>query len=196
MCYTKGNKLSWTFFIKRSPFMYSLNEKVVYPGHGVARVNRIVEKPVSGNVTKFFELKFLNKEMTILLPIENIIDAGVRKLSTEEGIKEIFVILSTPVNEIKSKEFFKVSSWNKRSKQYQFKLRTGSIVEITKIYKDLQYASQQKGLSFGEKNLLNQTENLLAQEISLVQNVVEERAIEALRSHFKCARICRKPVQA
>lgn len=167
--------------------MYSLNEKVVYPGHGVASINRVIEKSVSGNITKFFELKFLNKEMTILLPIDNIIAVGVRRLSTEKNIEDVFHLLEEPVDAAKSKEFFKISSWNKRSKQYQFKLRSGNIVEITKIYRDLQYASKQKGLSFGEKNLLSQTEMLLAQEISLVQNVIEERAVERLRSFFKGA---------
>jgi CarD family transcriptional regulator len=167
--------------------MYSLNEKVVYPGHGVASINRIIEKSVSGSVTKFFELKFLHKEMTILLPINNIIAVGVRRLSSEENIEDIFLLLEEPIDVAKNKEFFKISSWNKRSKQYQFKLRSGNIVEITKIYRDLQYASRQKGLSFGEKNLLTQTEALLAQEISLVKNVVEERAVEQLRSFFKAA---------
>ncbi len=181
-----GNKFSWTTLKKRGP-MYSLNEKVVYPGHGVASINRIIEKCVSGCVTKFFELKFLNKEMTILLPINNIIAVGVRRLSSEENIEDIFILLEKPIDIAKNKEFFKISSWNKRSKQYQFKLRSGNIVEITKIYRDLQYASKQKGLSFGEKNLLTQTEALLAQEISLVKNVVEERAVEQLRSFFKAA---------
>lgn len=165
--------------------MYSLNEKVVYPGHGVASITRVIEKNVSGCMTKFFELKFLNKEMTILLPVDNIPAVGVRKLSSEKNIEKIYHLLEEPVDDAKSREFFKASSWNKRSKQYQFKLRSGDIVEISKIYKDLQYASRQKGLSFGERNLLNQTEMLLAQEISIVQNVMEERAVEQLRSFFK-----------
>src|SRR3990167_3004647 len=173
--------------------MYSLNEKVVYPGHGVASINRVIEKSIAGKSTKFFELKFLNKDMTILLPIDNIIAAGVRKLSSDKNIEAIFNLLQEPADDIiKNSEFFKASSWNKRSKQYQFRLRSGNIVEISKIYRDLQYVSQKKGLSFGEKNLLSQTESLLAQEISLVKNVVEEKAVERLRSFFKGATLYSK----
>ena len=162
--------------------MYSLNEKIVYPGHGVAKINRILEKNVGDKVAIFYELKFLNKEMTILVPTANL-SIGIRKLSTEENIDYIFKILSEPAIIINNKELSS-SSWNKRSKQYQFKLRSGDLLEISKIYKDLQHISQYKELSFGERNLLQQTENLLVEEISLVKCLLQEKAVEKLRSFF------------
>lgn len=163
--------------------MFSLNEKVVYPGHGVARINRIIEKNVAGNIVEFYELKFVNKEMTILVPVSNIESVGIRKLSSEERIDEIFTFLAQP-----AKLAGNASSWNKRSKQYQFKLRSGDLFEISKIYRDLKYISQQKELSFGERTLLQQTEALLVEEVSLVKNVGEEKAIESLRSLFMCSK--------
>jgi len=163
--------------------MYILNEKVVYPGHGVAKINRIIEKSFSGKTTIFYELKFLNKEMTILIPTDNVITTGIRKLSSEESIDVIFKILAEPAKHIASKEMNN-TNWNKRSKQYQFKLRSGDLLEISKIYKDLQFISQHKELSFGERTLLQQIENLLAEEISLVKNVIETEAIQQLRSFF------------
>ena len=58
------------------------------------------------------------------------------------------------------------------------------MLEISKIYKDLQFISQHKELSFGERTLLLQIENLLAEEISLVKNMIEQQAVEQLRSFF------------
>ena len=58
--------------------MLSLNDKVVYPGYGVAKVDRVLEKTVGGSPTSFFELHFLNKEMTILVPIDMIFSVGIR----------------------------------------------------------------------------------------------------------------------
>ena len=49
--------------------MFSQGEKVVYPGHGVARVCRVVEKNVGGQVSGFFELRFLNKDMGYMLQL-------------------------------------------------------------------------------------------------------------------------------
>ncbi len=163
--------------------MFALNEKVIYPGHGVAQVNRIVEKNIGGKFTILFELKFLSKEMTILVPTENAISVGIRKLSSEKIIDEMFGILAKPVT-LNSFHEFGATSWSKRSKQYQIKIRTGDIFEISKIYRDLQYIAHRKELSFGERSLLQQTELLLAQEVSMVKNIVEEMAIQRLRSFF------------
>lgn len=163
--------------------MFILNEKVVYPGHGVAQIYRIIEKKVAGVDTQFFELKFINKEMTVLVPISNVSAVGIRRLSSDINIKAMFDLLSEPVIDTHHESV--ASNWNKRSKGYQFKIRSGDIGQICKIYRDLKHISLKKELSFGEKNLLQQTEALLAEEISLVMAVSEERAIEYLRSLFR-----------
>jgi CarD family transcriptional regulator len=163
--------------------LFALNEKVVYPGHGVAQISRIVEKRVSNASVSFFELKFLNKDMTILVPTLNPTSVGIRKLSSSESISAIFELLSRPSKKTNCK--VTATNWNKRNKEYQCKLRTGNIHEISEIYRDLNYIAAKKELSFGEKNLLQQTETLLVEEISIVTKVNEEKAIETLRSVFK-----------
>lgn len=160
--------------------MFVLDDKVVYPGHGVAKISRIFEKNVAGKTTTFFELKFLNKDMTILVPTDNLASVGVRCLSSLENINDIFKILSEPVNPALAEST--PSNWNKRNKDYQIKLRTGNLRDICKIYRDLKHISSYKELSFGEKNLLQQTEMLLAQEIALVKKMAEESMVEQLRS--------------
>jgi len=162
--------------------MYSLNEKVVYPGHGVARINRIVEKKIGNDLAIFFELKFLDnkKETTILIPVDAALSAGIRKLSSEDKINDIFRVFS----EISPAKLGNFNSWNKRRKQYLGKLGSGDLIEISKIYRDLQFLSKNKDLSFGERKLLEDTEKLLVQEISLVKNILEKNALEKLRSFF------------
>jgi CarD family transcriptional regulator len=162
--------------------MFSLSEKVIYPGHGVAVINRIVKKTVSGLDMQFFELRFLSKDMTILVPKNNMASVGIRSLSSRESIEDIFKIMSEPFPA--TPQELMASNWNKRNKEYQLKLRTGNIQEICKIYRDLKHISVRKELSFGEKNLLQQTEGLLAEEISLVSDMREEMAVEHLRSFF------------
>lgn len=161
---------------------FNLDEEVVYPGHGVAKISRIIEKKVAGHNISFFELKFLNKDMTILVPTQNLSSVGIRRLSSSEYIQSIFTLLKQPSQKLSSEV---ITNWNKRNKDYQSKLRSGDLQEICKIYRDLKNMSVYKELSFGEKTLLQQTELLLAQEISLVQNVNEEQAIENLRKVFK-----------
>ena len=158
---------------------FVLGEKVVYAGHGVAEISRVVEKKVAGATANFFELKFLSKDMTILVPTHNLASVGVRRLSSQENINDIFKILSQPPQCVHHE--LATSNWNKRNKEYQCRLRTGNLSEICKIYRDLRHMSGQKELSFGEKNLLSQTEALLVEEIAIVKCIVEEKAIEQLR---------------
>lgn len=159
---------------------FSLEEKVVYPGYGVAKVQSIVEKKIAGSTATFYELVFLHREMTILVPQNNAFAVGIRKLSTTKSIDDIFLMLAEPVNvpvvDVNS------SNWNKRNKEYQIKLRSGDIREIGKIYRDLRSIEKRKELSFGERVMLQQTESLLVEEIALVLEMQEERAIEELRS--------------
>lgn len=163
--------------------MFRLNEKVVYPGHGVAEINRIVEKLVGGQNSSFYELKFINKEMTVLVPVSNTEGIGLRPLSPTNRIDDIFKMLAEPAKKLKNYELM-ANNWNKRNKEYQSKLRTGNLEEISEIYRDLKHIAREKELSFGEKNLLNQTEHLLAEEISIVRKLEADKTVESLRSMF------------
>lgn len=160
--------------------MFSLNERVVYPGHGVAKVNRIVEKKVGGCIKKFFELIFLNKEMTVLIPTDNIPAEGIRRISSNENINSIFKLLSEPAQ--KGSVDASLNNWSKKNKEYRRKLQSGNLVEIGEIYRDLKYISATKVLSYGEKDLLQKSESLLAQEISIVRKMDEEKTVELLRT--------------
>lgn len=161
--------------------MFCLNEKVVYPGHGVAQVNRLIKKSVGGKEATFYELTFLSKDVTVLVPTQNVESVGIRPLSSNEHISDVFKALTTPARRISQYEFT-ASNWNKRNKEYQLKLRTGNLIDLSEIYRDLRHIATQKELSFGEKNLLHQTEALLVEEISLVQQLAQEKTIEQLRA--------------
>ncbi len=161
--------------------IFTLNDRVVYPGHGVARINRIVEKTVSKETVHFFELKFLNKDMTVLVPTTNLDSVGIRALSSASLINTVFKVLAHPVKDSLEYELM-VSNWNKRNKDYQNKIRKGDLIELSEIYRDLKHIARQKELSFGEKSLLQKTESLLVEEIAVVEQVGEEKALLLLRS--------------
>lgn len=161
--------------------MFEQNERVVYPGHGVAYINRIIEKKIGSEKFTFYELKFLNKDMTILVPVTNIDSIGIRKLSSQERINNVFKILTEPTQRQPAHPETLATNWNKRNKEYQCKIRSGDLRDICEIYRDLKRTEESKELTYGEKSLLSQTETLLVQEIALVKNVAEEKATQELR---------------
>ncbi len=157
--------------------MFLLNEKVIYPGYGVAIINRLVERLVVNKKTNFFELKFYNKDMTVLIPEDRLESIGVRKLSSLQELVTMFDYLQTfSVHDIITEH--NASTWNKRNKEYQSKLRSGQLLHIASIYKELQLIGLDKELSFGERNLFNQIEFLLIEEVCAVK---ENSVIEDVR---------------
>ena len=165
--------------------MFELNTKVVYPGHGVALVESLIEKKVSGTTITFFKLSFLYKDMTILLPTHNLDSTGVRFLSDEKMVKKAMkALLIEPGKEIEQLDL-SPSGWNKRNKEYQSRIQSGKLLDIVSIYRDLMHISVQKELSFGEKSLLHATEELLVQEIIEVQAKERTSVLQELREPFK-----------
>lgn len=165
--------------------MFKLNDKVVYPGHGVAVVEEIVEKQVAGKAISFMKLVFLFKDMTILVPTYNVEAIGIRKPSSQEVIDLVMDELrKKPERRLESIDFTP-SGWNRRNKDYQARIQSGKLLDIAKIYRDLMYVAQQKDLSFGERTLLQITEELISQEMQVVKNSEREFVIQELRTPFK-----------
>jgi CarD family transcriptional regulator len=159
--------------------MFSLKEKVVYPGYGVAQIDRIVEKNIGGRNTKFFELTILSTRMTVLVPVDSLSETGIRKISSSENVEHAFRLLEEPAEK---KSDVAIANWSKKNKAYMCAIRTGNLEEVVRIYRDLTAIAAHKELSFGEKNLLTRTENLLVEEISLATHTPEESARARLRT--------------
>jgi RNA polymerase-interacting CarD/CdnL/TRCF family regulator len=75
--------------------------------------------------------------------------------------------------------------WSKRQKDYQSRLQAGDFVGVLGIYQELSYIGQHKDLSFGEKTLLQTTEEILSQEMMIVKNIDRSAALECIRAPFK-----------
>lgn len=162
--------------------MYNVNDKVVYPGHGVAIINKLIEKQVASQTIQFFELSFLSKEITVMVPVSNLTTLGLRPLATQKEIKTLLEDFCMEQKKVLSNDTA-VNSWNKRNKNFQAKLKTGFLKDLASIYLELKNISNYKELSFGERSVLQQTERLLAEEISIVMNISAIEAAETLCIH-------------
>ncbi len=165
--------------------MFLVDEKVVYPGYGVALISKLVRRFISGKQTSFYELKFFNKDMAVLVPEDRIEAVGIRRLSTDEDLNSMFKLLSEPIK--KNSDEIGVNNWNRRNKKYQLSLRSGDLLKLCYIYRDLQLISRTKELSFGERNLKSKIELLLIEEISVVKNIDKEKASKYLQRSFLLA---------
>lgn len=165
--------------------MFSLNEKVVYPAYGVAIISREISKEVNGKFLDFFELKFVTKDITILIPKSGMALAGLRPLSSPETIKEGMKVFFESLEE-DFLENLSIISWNRRNKEYQNIICNGNIKEVIRIFRDLKYMEKMKGiLSFAEKNIINQLEGLIKEEYMFVFNKTEAEVKGEINSYIE-----------
>jgi CarD family transcriptional regulator len=145
--------------------MFELSSTVVYPGYGVAKISREVLKNIGETEFYFYELNFINKDVKVLVPKLNLDLVGVRFLSDYSLVQEVLLFFLEDYRENWFQDILMIS-WNRRSKDYQNKIRSGGLRDIASVYKDLKYIEKMKQLSFGEKSLLLQVESLFCEEIA------------------------------
>ena len=157
--------------------LFEVNDYVVYPGHGVAKINRVVEKNVGKELLTFFELHVLQKGITALVPAGNFDAVGIRPVSSKSIIKKMFTLLAEPTKPV----IMIGTSWGRRNRDYTSKIARGDLLELAQIYRDLRNASKYKELSFGEKAYVLQVEALLIEEVSIVERCAPAEAMVMLR---------------
>lgn len=158
--------------------MFQIGAKIVYPGHGVGVVEAIEEKNIQGTARKFFILRILENDMIIMIPTDNITSIGLRPIISKEMVSQVYRILR------KRKPIGDLTHWSRRYREYSEKIRTGSIVEIAKIFRDLLVLKAEKELSFGERTLLDTARNLLVKELAVASEHSEEKILTELYAMF------------
>ena len=71
---------------------------------------------------------------------------------------------------------YKSISWNRRFQLYMDRIKTGSVLEVARIYKVLYLLEQGKKISVGERRLLHTTRQILQSEIMLIKDIDAEAA--------------------
>ena len=158
--------------------MFKVGEKVVYPAHGVGQIEAIRSQVISGTEKRFYMLRILDSDMTIMIPTENVGSVGLRRIIGRDMVAKVYKILRDKKVEIDQQ------TWNRRYREYTEKIKTGSVLEIAKVLRDLFVLKGDKELSFGERKMLDTARNLLVKELSIARSHSEDKIMEELRHIF------------
>ncbi|MCX5872421.1 MAG: CarD family transcriptional regulator [Deltaproteobacteria bacterium] len=162
--------------------MFEIGDVVVYPVHGVARIIGIRTEKIGNSDQLCYiletEIKTANEKPVIKLPIDKVESNRVRKIVDENEVIQVIEILE--------KRGMKTDSqtWNRRHREYQEKMRSGSIFEAAEVYRDLSLLKESKDLSHGERRLFDQAYNLLIKELSIAKKTDETEIERTLNNIF------------
>jgi CarD family transcriptional regulator len=160
---------------------FEVGDKVIYPNHGLGVVQRIETKTILGTTCGFYQLRMIANDTTVLVPVENADNVGLRKAVGDEEVDRLFNLLSD--GKIDTHQ-----NWKGRFKDNSDRMRTGSIFDVVEVLKSLTYLARQKNLSFREKRMLDRAKFLVVSEIAEVTHdetpKVEEKVERALDRCF------------
>jgi CarD family transcriptional regulator len=142
--------------------VFSIDQLVVYPAQGVGRIESITSQEVGGVTNNYFVIRILNNEGTLMVPVDNASNVGLRSICDPEYGQ--MVIQS--MHDWSDFKGYSGQNWNKRYREYSDKLKTGDLAEVAYVLKELILISQDKELSFGERRLMEQAMNLITMELS------------------------------
>ncbi len=156
---------------------FEVGDKVIYPNHGIGVVKRIETKTILGTTCGFYSLRMTSSETTVLVPIDNVENVGLRGAIADHEVKKLFTLLGN--GKIENHQ-----NWKGRFKDNSDKMRTGSVYDVVDVLKSLNFLSQSKNLSFREKRMLDRAKFLVVSEVSEVTSepaeAIEEKVNKAL----------------
>jgi CarD family transcriptional regulator len=112
-----------------------------------------------------------------MVPVENCHELGLRKIIDRDEVGHILDVLKESENELSS-------NWNRRYRNNMEKIKTGNIEEVAVVARDLYSRDKEKGLSTGEKKMLEQAIRIVVSELALAteteEEVMREKILECL----------------
>ena len=160
---------------------FTIGDKVIYPNHGLGVVEKVEEKTILGTTCGFFHLRILSNDTTVLVPVANVDNVGLRRAITDEEVDRLFALMGD--GKIDNHQ-----NWKGRFKDNSDKMRSGSIYDMAEVLKSLTFLAKSKSLSFREKRMLDRAKSLIVSEISEVMRLtpadIETRVDQALERCF------------
>jgi len=150
---------------------FKAGDRVVYPHHGAAIVERRETKEMFGEKTEYLVLRMAHGEMMLSVPVDKAEEVGMRWPISGEDVDDLFEVLQR-------RDVREPSNWSRRFKNHQEKLKSGDVYQVAEVVRNLALRDREKGLSAGEKTLYNKARNVLVSELSFALDVSEDDAME------------------
>ena len=143
-------------------FMFHVGDKVVHPLHGAGVIEGMVERTIDDTPAWYY----------VLRPA-----FGIRPVCSRERAERFLDGLDA-ITCSESK------SWNQRYRENMQHIRSGDLCEVAQVIKSLSVRDRARGLSTGEKKMLEQAMQILESELAFALDRPAERIAEMLREHL------------
>ncbi len=153
-------------------------DHVVYPTHGVGRVERIATEEIAGHKLELIHITFEENRMTLRVPVAKARSAGLRKLATRKMFDEALAVL-------RGRARIKRTMWSRRAQEYEAKINSGDPMSIAEVVRDLHRNAGQPDQSFSERQIYEAAMDRLAAELAALDQTEKTVAATKLVDYLK-----------
>lgn len=153
----------------KSNAMFSPNDYVVYPSHGVGKVVSIEEQEIAGFMLEMFVISFEKDKMTLRVPTAKADSVGMRPLSSPD-------VVAHAMRTLKGRARVKRAMWSRRAQEYEQKINSGDLIMIAEVVRDLHRSDDQREQSYSERQLYEAALERLTREVTAVDGGDEDAA--------------------
>ena len=155
--------------------MFAIGDKVVYPVHGAGVIEAIENREVLGSQRSYYILKIFAGDMRLLVPVDTVTAVGMRSVINAGDIPAILDIFTEGNDDTED-------NWNRRYRLNMEKIKSGNIRNVAVVVRNLMLRDALRGLSAGEKKMLEYARRILVSELVIVREESEEEIMELIRS--------------
>ena len=156
---------------------FKVGDRVVYPHHGAAVIDRKETLEIGGEKREYLILKIAHGDMTLSVPTDKVDEVGMRPPISAEDVDDLFQLLG-------KKDVREPTNWSRRFKNHQEKLKSGDVYQVAEVVRNLALREATKGLSAGEKAMLVKARSVLVSELSFALNLSEDDALKKLEEQL------------
>jgi CarD family transcriptional regulator len=154
---------------------FNVGEFIVYPAHGVGEIVSIDDQEIAGLKLELFVIHFVKHNLTLRVPTNKIVSAGMRKLSDGPLIKRALETLMRRARITRA-------IWSRRVLEYEAKINSGDIVSVAEVVRDLYRSEFQGEQTYANRQLYEVALNRLSLEVAAVQSRTQTEAVREIEA--------------
>ncbi len=159
---------------------FNEGDYVVYPSHGVGRINAIEAQEISGYKISVYVVHFDKDRMTLRVPVGKAAGSGLRQLSSQKEME-------TALAKLRGRSKAKRTMWSRRAQEYEAKINSGDPASIAEVVRDLYRNAGQPDQSYSERQIYQAALDRLVRELAAVEAIDEETATQRLEKMLNAA---------
>jgi len=144
--------------------MFKIGDHIVHPMHGAGVVEGLEKRGEQDQI--YFVLRLFSGNLKVLVPADKIKKLGVRRVIEKGEIDSVVKVLQKEDHHDKN-----IPNWNHRYRANLEKIKTGDVFAVAEVVRSLMRQDQKKGLSSGEKRMLESAFQILSSELVLAGNM-------------------------